>query len=75
MLPLTFSNTADYDLFKEDDMISIDINTLMPGKQITMNIVHSNGSTDTVSLNHSMNEQQIGWFFAGSALNLIAAKS
>ena len=47
----------------------------MPGKQITMNIVHANGSTDTVSLNHSMNEQQIGWFFAGSALNLIAAKS
>ena len=75
MLPLTFSNTADYDLFKEDDMISIDINTLMPGKQITMNIVHANGSTDTISLNHSMNEQQIGWFFAGSALNLIAAKS
>ena len=75
MLPLTFSNTDDYDLFKEDDMISIDINTLMSGKQITMNIVHANGSTDTISLNHSMNEQQIGWFFAGSALNLIAAKS
>ena len=75
MLPLTFSNTADYDLFKEGDMISIDITTLMPGKQITMNIVHANGTTDTISLNHSMNEQQIGWFFAGSALNLIAAKS
>jgi aconitate hydratase len=75
MLPLTFSNTADYDLFKEGDMISIDITTLMPGKQIHMNIMHADGSTDIISLNHSMNEQQIGWFFAGSALNLIAAKS
>jgi len=75
MLPLTFSNTSDYDLFKEGDMISIDITSLMPGKQITMNIAHSDGSSHTISLNHSMNEQQIGWFFAGSALNLIAAKS
>jgi aconitate hydratase len=47
----------------------------MPGKQIHMNIMHADGSTDIISLNHSMNEQQIGWFFAGSALNLIAAKS
>ena len=72
MLPLTFTNPADYDLFREDDMIGIDIEKLAPGNPLQMTITHSDGSSDTITVKHSMNEQQIGWFKAGSALNLIA---
>jgi aconitate hydratase len=75
MLPLTFTNPADYDVFREDDMIAIDIDQLAPGKNLIMTITHVDGSSDNITVKHSMNEQQIGWFKAGSALNLIAANS
>ena len=74
MLPLTFTNGADYDLFKEGDVISIDITTLAPGATLAMHISHADGSNDSITVKHTMNEQQIGWFKAGSALNLIAGK-
>jgi aconitate hydratase len=72
MLPLTFINPADYDVFREDDMIAIDIEQLSPGKNLDMTITHADGTSDTITVKQSMNEQQIGWFKAGSALNLIA---
>lgn len=74
MLALTFNNEADYDLIQEDDTFNfIDLKDFAPGKQITLEVVHANGSKDTIMCNHTYNQGQIGWFVAGSALNLIAA--
>jgi aconitate hydratase len=75
ILPLTFANPDDYDKIKEDDKIDIDVKGIAPGKEVTMAIKHSDGSEDTIKLNHTMNEQQIEWFNAGSALNLLSKKN
>jgi aconitate hydratase len=72
MLPLTFVDPNDYEKFREDDRITIDISQLASGKPLTISVAHADGSTDNIDLKHTMNEQQIGWFKAGSALNLIA---
>jgi aconitate hydratase len=73
MLPLTFANPSDYDKIQEDDKVSIiGLNDLAPEKQLKMIIKHKEGSTQEILLNHTMNETQIKWFKAGSALNLIA---
>jgi len=73
MLALTFSNENDYDLIREDDLFNfIDLVDFAEGKQLSLEIVHADGTKNTIKLNHSYNEQQIGWFRAGSALNLIA---
>jgi aconitate hydratase len=72
MLPLTFANPADYDKAHEDDKIELDVKDIAPGKQVKMILKHSDGSTDEVMLNHTMNKQQIEWFKVGSALNLMA---
>jgi aconitate hydratase len=72
MLGLTFDNEKDYDLIQEDDTFNfVDLNEFAPGKQLTVEVVHADGSTDSIKLNHTYNEQQIEWFKAGSALNLI----
>lgn len=74
MLALTFANEADYDLIQENDTFNfVDLKEFAPGKAITIQVIHDNGTTDTIIANHSYNEGQIGWFVAGSALNLIAA--
>ena len=74
MLGLTFANEADYDKIQEDDTINfIDLIDFAPGKPLTLEFVHSDGSKDTILANHTYNDGQIGWFVAGSALNLIAA--
>lgn len=72
ILPLTFAKHEDYELIKEDDLLDIDVSELKPNEAITMTIKHNDGSTDEIELLHTMNNQQIGWFKAGSALNLIA---
>ena len=74
MLPLTFVNAADYDKIREGDRLSIDIDTLAVGQEVTLGITHDDGSSETIQLKHTMNEQQLGWFRAGSALNLIAGR-
>ena len=72
MLGLTFQNEADYDKIQEDDTFNfIDLKSFHPDKALTLEIVHSNGKTDTILLNHTYNSSQIDWFKAGSALNLI----
>ncbi|MDP7567058.1 MAG: aconitate hydratase [Flavobacteriales bacterium] len=72
MLGLTFANESDYDLIKEDDTFNFtDLAAFTEGKQLTLEIVHMNGTTETIMLNHTYNEAQIDWFKAGSALNLI----
>ncbi len=72
MLALTFSNEADYEKIQEDDTINfLNLDKFAPGKQIELELVHINGSKEVITVNHTYNEQQIGWFKAGSALNLI----
>ena len=72
MLGLTFANENDYDLIQEDDTFNfIDLVEFAPGKPLTIEIVHADGSTDKIVVNHTYNEQQIDWFKNGSALNLI----
>src|SRR5690606_13101728 len=74
MLALTFANEADYDLIREGDTINFtDLTEFAPNKPLTLEFVHTDGTKDIIIANHSYNESQIGWFKAGSALNLIAA--
>jgi len=72
MLGLTFYNESDYDLIQEDDTFNFtDLADFSEGKQLTLEVVHADGTTDSIKLNHTYNQQQIDWFRAGSALNLI----
>ena len=72
MLGLTFANENDYDLIQEDDTFNfVDIAEFAPDKQITIEVVHADGSKDTIKANHTYNAGQIGWYQEGSALNLI----
>lgn len=74
LLGLTFANEADYDKIQENDTINFtDLVAFAPGKPLTLEFVHADGTKDTILANHTYNEGQIGWFVAGSALNLIAA--
>ncbi|WMI65756.1 aconitate hydratase [Aestuariibaculum sp. YM273] len=76
MLGLTFDNESDYDLIQEDDTFNfLDLNEFAPDKQLTLEVVHADGSKDVIKLNHTYNEAQIAWYKAGSALNLIAAQN
>ena len=73
LLAFTFDNPDDYDLIREDDRITIpDLAGLAPGKQVSCIVSHSDGSTDTLVLNHTYNAAQVEWFKAGSALNLLS---
>ncbi|WP_276131876.1 aconitate hydratase [Polluticoccus soli] len=72
MLALTFANKEDYDKVQEDDVIDIiGLKQFAPGEQIVMVLNHKDGSMDEVVLNHTYNQQQIEWFRAGGALNVI----
>ena len=76
MLGLTFENESDYDLIREDDTFNfIDLDSFAPNKSLTLQVVHQDGSSDQITLIHTYNEQQIEWFRAGSALNLIRANA
>ena len=73
ILPLIFSDTADYDKIEEYDRISIvDLSGLQPGKSVKAVIREKDGMTHEILLNHTLTEEQIGWFRAGSALNTIS---
>lgn len=72
MLALTFANKEDYNLVQEDDVVDIEgLTTFAPGSSITIVLHHGDGSVDTITANHTYNEQQIEWFKAGAALNII----
>ena len=72
MLGITFANEADYDKIQEDDTFHFtDLKDFAPGKAITIEVVHSDGSVDSLQANHTYNDSQIEWFKEGSALNLI----
>lgn len=75
MLALTFDNKEDYDKVQEDDTIDIvGLNQFVPGKQLKMVLNHKDGTVDEIALNHTYNDQQIEWFKAGGALNIIRMK-
>lgn len=72
MLALTFENKDDYELVQEEDVVDVlGLKELAPDKPLTIKLHHKDGTTDTLLANHSLNENQIAWFRAGSALNLI----
>lgn len=75
MLALTFANKEAYDLIQEDDtMTLLGLTTFTPNKSLRLVLNHKNGTTDTINCNHTYNEQQIEWFKAGGALNIIRAQ-
>jgi len=72
MLGLTFANKEDYDKILEEDTIDIiGLLTFAPNKPLQLVLHHADGTTDTIDVNHTYNEQQIEWFKAGGALNII----
>ncbi len=72
VLALTFATPADYDKILEEDLVSfVDLKDFAPGKNVKMLIKHKNGSSSTIELRHTYNAEQVKWFKAGSALNLI----
>ncbi|WP_138476344.1 aconitate hydratase [Dyadobacter bucti] len=72
MLALTFANTGDYDKIQEDDTIDIvGLETFAEGQPLTIVLHHNDGTSEEFPVNHTYNEQQIEWFKAGSALNII----
>lgn len=76
LLPLTFADSSDYDRIQPDDKLSLlGLNDLAPGKPVKCVVKHSSGSQDEFLLNHTMNESQLEWFRAGSALNRMAEVS
>ena len=72
MLGLTFATESNYDLIQEDDTFNfIDLNEFSPGKPLTIEVIHADGSKDLIIANHTYNDSQIEWYNEGSALNLI----
>lgn len=72
MLALTFNDKADYDKFQEDDLIDIiGLTEFSPGKPLALVLHHIDGTAEIISVNHTYNAQQIEWFKAGAALNII----
>jgi len=75
MLALTFANKEDYEKVQEDDSIDIlGLQSFAPGQQLTVVLNHADGTKDEIKVNHTYNEQQIEWFKAGGALNVIRAQ-
>ncbi|MFM9836811.1 MAG: aconitate hydratase [Cyclobacteriaceae bacterium] len=76
MLALTFANKEDYNLIQEDDRIDINgLTTFSPEKPLTLTLNHIDGKKETITVNHTYNASQIGWFKAGSALNKMGKSS
>lgn len=75
MLAITFANKSDYDKIREDDRIDVlGLASFAAGKSLTVRLNHADGSVEEFPVNHTYNNNQIEWFKAGSALNLIKLK-
>ena len=76
MLGLTFADKNDYNKVQEDDNIDIlGLTSFAPGVALTVVLHHADGTKDEIKVNHTYNEQQIEWFKAGGALNIIRANA
>lgn len=76
MLAITFANKEDYTKIQEDDSFDIvGLSNIEPGKALTVKLTHADGNSESFEVNHTYNQNQIEWFKAGSALNLIAAEN
>ena len=74
LLPLRFVNPADYDKVREDDAVDVTgLSGFAPGKNLNVTLRHADGSLDSFEVSHTFNAEQIAWFKAGGALNLIRA--
>jgi aconitate hydratase len=72
LLPLTFADPADYEKVQEDDRVSVlGLAELAPGQPLRVVLRHAHGARDEIAVRHTMNAEQIGWFRAGSALNVL----
>jgi aconitate hydratase len=72
MLALTFSNKDDYNKIQEDDKIDVaGLTEFASEKPLTLVLNHADGTSESISVNHTYNKNQIEWFKAGSALNLM----
>ncbi|WP_439506662.1 aconitate hydratase [Sediminibacterium sp.] len=72
MLALTFNDKSDYDKIQEDDVINIEgLTSFAPETPLNIVLQHKDGSEDKIVVNHTYNAQQIEWFKAGGALNII----
>ena len=72
ILPLTFTKGSDYDLLEQDDRVSVTgLAQLAPGKPVTVVITNPGGKRATIQCQHTLTDEQIGWFKAGSALNAL----
>lgn len=72
ILPLTFVDPDDYERVQEWDRVSVpDVGDLAPGKDVTVRLTHEDGSTEEFQARHTLNKEQVRWFWAGSALNLL----
>ncbi len=74
ILPLNFVDPADYTKILEGDLISADVASLAPGKNVKVTLHHLDGTEESFEGRHSMSDDQIGWFWSGSALNLLREK-
>jgi aconitate hydratase len=75
LLPLTFADPKDYDKVQEDDRVSITgLAAMAPGKPLTVTLKHKDGKVETFQARHTFSKEQIEWFRAGSALNLLRNK-
>jgi aconitate hydratase len=75
LLSFTFANKDDYEKIQQKDAISFEgLDQLKPGQDVTMTVTHEDGSTEKIQLNHSLNEGEIEWFYAGSALNYVGSQ-
>ncbi|MFQ5450447.1 MAG: aconitate hydratase [Nitrospinaceae bacterium] len=76
ILPFTFVNKDDYGKVQEKDLVTFEnLDKLAPGHQVTMTLKHDDGSEEKISLNHTLNEKEIQWFYAGSALNFVGQQA
>jgi aconitate hydratase len=75
VLPLTFADAADYDKVRVDDVVDVmDLASLAPGSTVRVALEHADGTRDEITAKHTMSEEHIAWFEAGSALNLLATR-
>lgn len=76
VLPLTFADLGDYERIRQDDRLSVlSLDRLSPEQPVTVRITHADGGFEEIVARHSLTQEQLAWFMAGSALNLIRRRS